>query len=153
MSKVTLSTRPQALGLNSRNGFLDDHLPFKELGDSIVSISLAAGDAGDMGSIPSLERSPGEGLATHSNILAWKIPWTEEPGKLQSIGLHRVGHNWACMHQQDKKRPADRSLCSLPSPTQGPLESKAASSSQWKACAGLAVRLGTIRSPDRITPV
>ena len=61
MSKVTLSTRPQALGLNSRNGFLDDHLPFKELGDSIVSISLAAGDAGDMGSIPGSERSSGDG--------------------------------------------------------------------------------------------
>ena len=31
--------------------------------------------------------------ATHSNILAWKIPWTEEPGRLQSVGLQRVGHN------------------------------------------------------------
>ena len=34
-----------------------------------------------------------EGMATHSNILAWRIPWTEEPGGLQSIGLHRIGHN------------------------------------------------------------
>jgi len=34
-----------------------------------------------------------EGMATHSSILAWKIPWTEEPGRLQSIGLERVGHN------------------------------------------------------------
>ena len=32
-----------------------------------------------------------EGMATHSSILAWRIPWTEEPGGLQSIGLHRVG--------------------------------------------------------------
>ena len=32
-------------------------------------------------------------MATHSNILAWKIPWTEEPGRLQSMGLQRVGHN------------------------------------------------------------
>ena len=32
-------------------------------------------------------------MATHSSILAWKIPWTEEPGRLQSIGLQRVGHN------------------------------------------------------------
>ena len=32
-------------------------------------------------------------LATHSSILAWKIPWTEEPGGLPSIGLHRVGHD------------------------------------------------------------
>ena len=34
-----------------------------------------------------------EGMATHSSILAWKIPWTEEPSGLQSIGLQRVGHN------------------------------------------------------------
>ena len=33
-----------------------------------------------------------EGLAIHSRILAWRIPWTEEPGGLQSIGSHRVGH-------------------------------------------------------------
>ena len=34
-------------------------------------------------------------MATHSSTLAWKIPWTEEPGKLQSMGLLRVGHNSA----------------------------------------------------------
>ena len=33
-----------------------------------------------------------EGMATHSSILAWRIPWTEEPDGLQSIGLQRVGH-------------------------------------------------------------
>ena len=33
-----------------------------------------------------------EGMATHSSILAWRISWTEEPGGLQSIWLHRVGH-------------------------------------------------------------
>ena len=32
-------------------------------------------------------------MATHSSILAWRIPWTEEPGGLQSMRLHRVGHN------------------------------------------------------------
>ena len=32
-------------------------------------------------------------MATHSNTLAWKIPWTEEPGRLQSMGLQRVGHD------------------------------------------------------------
>ena len=36
-----------------------------------------------------------EGMATHSSILAWRIPWTEEPGKLQSMGSQRVRHNWA----------------------------------------------------------
>ena len=36
-----------------------------------------------------------EGTATHSSILAWRIPWTEEPGRLQSIGLQRDRHNWS----------------------------------------------------------
>ena len=35
----------------------------------------------------------GKGMATQSSILAWRIPWTEEPGQLQSIGLQRVRHN------------------------------------------------------------
>ena len=34
-----------------------------------------------------------KGMATHSSILAWRIPWTEEPGGLQSVGLQRVGHD------------------------------------------------------------
>ena len=34
-----------------------------------------------------------EGMATHSSILAWRMSWTEEPGGLQSIGLHRVRHD------------------------------------------------------------
>ena len=42
-----------------------------------------------------------EGMATHSSILAWRIPWTEEPGRLHAIGLQKVGHDWsklACTH-------------------------------------------------------
>ena len=34
-------------------------------------------------------------MATHSSTLAWKIPWEEEPGRLQSMGSHRVGHDWS----------------------------------------------------------
>ena len=41
-----------------------------------------------------------EGMAIHSSILAWRIPWTEEPGGLQSIGLQRVGHNWSQLSMQ-----------------------------------------------------
>ena len=52
-----------------------------------------AGDVRDAGLIPGSGKSPEEGLATHSTIVAWRIPWTEEPGGLQSIGLHRVGHD------------------------------------------------------------
>ena len=36
-----------------------------------------------------------KGMATHSSTLAWRIPWTEEPGRLQSMGWQRVGHDWA----------------------------------------------------------
>ena len=34
-----------------------------------------------------------EGMATHTSILAWKIPWTEKPGRLQSMGSQKVGHD------------------------------------------------------------
>ena len=52
----------------------------------------------DAGLIHGSGRSPGGEMATHSSILAWKIQWTEVPGRLQSTGLQRVGHNWECMH-------------------------------------------------------
>ena len=55
--------------------------------------TATVGDIRDMGSIPGLGRFPEEGVATHSSILAWIIPLTEEPGRLQSIGLQRVRHN------------------------------------------------------------
>ena len=47
----------------------------------------------DAGLTPGLGRSPGEGHATHASILAWRIPWTEEPGVLKSMGSQRVGHD------------------------------------------------------------
>ena len=46
----------------------------------VKNLPTNAGDTGDVGSIAGLERSPGEGNGNHSSILAWKIPWTEEPG-------------------------------------------------------------------------
>ena len=39
-----------------------------------------------------------EGMAAHPSILAWRIPWTEEPGGLQSMGLQRIRHDWATKH-------------------------------------------------------
>ena len=41
------------------------------------------------------EDSLEKGMATHSNILSWRIPWTEKPGGLQSMEWQRAGHNWA----------------------------------------------------------
>ena len=62
-------------------------------GTVIKNVPANAGDARDEGLIPGLGRSPGEEIATHSSILAWKIPWIEEPGRLQSMGSQRVGHD------------------------------------------------------------
>ena len=59
----------------------------------LKNLTANAGDIRDMGSIPGSGRFSGEGMATQSTILAWRIPWTEEPGRLQSMGSPRVGHN------------------------------------------------------------
>ena len=50
-------------------------------------------NARDLSCIPGSDRFPGEEMATHSSILAWRTPWTEEPGRLQSMGSQRVRHN------------------------------------------------------------
>ena len=52
----------------------------------------SACNAGDLGSIPELEDPLEKGMATHSSILAWRIPWTEKPGGLQSIRSQRIRH-------------------------------------------------------------
>ena len=52
-------------------------------------------NAGDTGVIPGLGRTLEEVTAVHSSILAWRIPWTEVPARLQSMGLHRVRYNWS----------------------------------------------------------
>ena len=53
-------------------------------------IKASARNMGDPGSIPGSGRSPGEGNGNPLRTLAWKIPWTEEPGRLQSMGSLRV---------------------------------------------------------------
>ena len=55
----------------------------------------SAHSAGDPGLIPESGRPPEKEMATHSSILAWRIPGTEEPNGLLSMGLHRVGHDWS----------------------------------------------------------
>ena len=62
-------------------------------GSAVKNLPANAGDSGEMGLIPGLERSLEESMATHFSILPWRIPWTEKAGKLQSIGLQRVGHD------------------------------------------------------------
>ena len=65
-------------------------------------------------------------MAPHSSTLAWKIPWTEEPGGLQSMGSLRVGHDWAtslslftCMYWRRKWQPTHSSVLAWRIPGMG----------------------------------
>ena len=74
-------------------------LAFKKANFSLIGFpggsdrKASACNAGDLGSIPGSGRSPGEGNGNPSSTFAWKIPWMEEPGRLQSMGSQRVGHD------------------------------------------------------------
>ena len=62
-------------------------------GSVVKNLPADAEDMRDVGLTPGWDNPLEEGMATHSSILAWRIPWTEEPGGLQSMGLQRVGHD------------------------------------------------------------
>ena len=79
-----------------------------------------AGDTVDVGSIPGLGRSPGGGNGNQSSILAWRIPWTEEPGGLQSMESQRVRHDWATEHTLMHLLPARVSGPSQGTPKERP---------------------------------
>ena len=55
----------------------------------------SASNVGDSGLIPGWDDPLEKEMATHASILAWEIPWTEDPGRLQSMGSQRVRHTWA----------------------------------------------------------
>jgi len=57
----------------------------------VKNLPASSGDAGNLGLISGWGRSPGEAMATCSNIFAWKIPWTEEPGW---VTIHGVAKSW-----------------------------------------------------------
>jgi len=59
----------------------------------VKNLPAKSRDVRDAGLIPGSGRSPEVEMATHSSILAWRIPWTEDPGGPQFIGLQRVGHD------------------------------------------------------------
>ena len=59
----------------------------------VKNLSETAGDIRDAGSIPESGRVPGGGHGNALQYSCWRIPWTEEPGRLQSIGLQRTRHN------------------------------------------------------------
>ena len=62
-------------------------------GSVVKNLLASAGDARDDGLISGSGRSLSEEMATHSSIVAWKVPWTEEPGGLQPMGSQRIGHD------------------------------------------------------------
>ena len=70
------------------NGYIKDELLQVSL--VVKNMPASAGDFRNTGLIPRLGRSPGGGHGNPLNILAWRIPWTEEPGGPWSLGLHRV---------------------------------------------------------------
>ena len=59
----------------------------------VKNLPVDTGDVGDEVQFLGQEDPLKKEMAIHSSILAWKIQWTEEPSRLQSIGLQRVGHN------------------------------------------------------------
>ena len=80
-----------SLGYKCRSGIAKSysrHVRFPG-GAVVKNQPVNAGDTRSLSQEDLLEKE----MATHSSILAWKIPWTEEPGRLQSMGSQRVGHN------------------------------------------------------------
>ena len=72
----------------------ESHLNVNGTSQVALVVKNLPADARDESSIPGGWEDPLEKeMATHSSILAWRIPWTEEPGGLQSLGSKRVGHN------------------------------------------------------------
>ena len=61
----------------------------------VLEVKNPPANAGDTSSVLGWEDPREEGMATHSSILAWRISWTEEPGRLWSIGSQTVGHDWS----------------------------------------------------------
>ena len=66
----------------------------------VKNLPASAGDIRDKGLIPGREDPLEKGMAVHSSVLAWRIPWTEEPGGLQSMGLQRDWSDLVHMHPQ-----------------------------------------------------
>ena len=74
----------------------------------VKNLPANAGDVRDAASIPGSGRYLKEEMAVNSSILAWRVPWTEEPGGLQSMGSQRVGH--ACRDLAHREGRGTQSL-------------------------------------------
>ena len=88
-----------------RAKFTENNLSSKASQVALVvkNLPAKAGDVRDVGlTNQSWEDPLEEGIATHSRIPAWRIPWTEEPGMVQSVGSHKVGCNWSDLTHMHK---------------------------------------------------
>ena len=76
-----------------------------------------------------------EGMATHTSIIAWRMPWTEEPGRLQSLGSQRVGHDWSdlAMHTRKKSTVSPEYACNQSQAN--PDSRRFKEQASWPACA------------------
>ena len=88
---VLVSSLLRGCGFTHELGNLKGSICRSELFPGGSEVKVSACNAGDLGSIPEQEDPLEKEMATHSSILAWRIPWTEEPGGLQSTGSQRVG--------------------------------------------------------------
>ena len=83
----------------------------------------SACNAGDLGLSLDWEDPLKKGMATYSSILVWRNPWTEEPGRLQSMGSQRVGHDWGTnpltftLQQSDRAKVTHKLLSAVTAPT------------------------------------
>ena len=75
---------------NNKGALREDQRKGEELGQHIYALSIIT-VAQTVKHLPTVWEE--KAIATHSSTLAWKIPWTEEPGRLQSMGSQRVGHD------------------------------------------------------------
>jgi len=111
---IGVSASASVLPMNIQNWFPRDSQEsspspqFKSINSSVLSFLYSS----TLTYIHDYRKNPEKAMALHSSTLAWKIPWTGEPGGLQSMGSLRVGHDWAtslslftCMHWRRKWQP------------------------------------------------
>ena len=99
LARAGLLRRPRRLEWSDKEGMEQERRGFP--GGS-VGKNLRANTGGEV-SVPGSGRSPGEGNGNPTSFLAWRIPRTEEAGRLQSMGSQRVGHNLATEHKQGRR--------------------------------------------------
>ena len=99
MNPVSDFTKTENVRGNMQNGHIFNSWLLVCVGLPWQHISKgSAWNAGDTGWSLDLGDSLEKEMATHASTLAWKVPWMEEPGRLQSMGLQRVGHDWLHFH-------------------------------------------------------